>query len=65
MGMLVHAPVEWPEHLQWWGWPKEVPSWTWPGSEGKGLGIRVFARGCESARLLLDGKPIATAPCSI
>ena len=62
MGMLVHAPVEWPEHLQWWGWPQELPSWTWPGDEGKGLGVRVFARGCESAHLLLNGKLIATAP---
>lgn len=61
IGMLVHAPVAHPEHTQNWGWPMEVPSWTWHGHENATLGVRVFARGCESARLLLNGDPIATA----
>ena len=33
-------------------------SWTWPGSEGVNVGVRVFARGCVSARLTLDGKKL-------
>ena len=68
MRMLVHRPAAHPElPAKWkpqtfnWAWPDEVESWTWPGFEGQPLGVRVFARGCESVQLALDGKTLATA----
>ena len=39
-------------------WPKELESWTWPGADGRLVGVRVFARGCETAWLTLDGKTL-------
>mmetsp|Transcript_58349 Transcript_58349/g.115802 ORF Transcript_58349/g.115802 Transcript_58349/m.115802 type:complete len:546 (-) Transcript_58349:202-1839(-) len=62
IGMLVHRPGAFPEQLQWWGWPDELESWSWAGYEGQLLGVRVFARGCEAAVLLLNGRPLAHAP---
>merc|ERR1711971_95319 len=67
MGMLVHRPSSngsfmvpgLPEHLSLWGWPDEIESWSWPGFEGAPMQIRVFARGCETARLLLNGKVLS------
>ena len=66
MGILVHGPTAHPElPAPWtpnafnWDWPMELDSWTWPGSEGMAVGVRVFARGCESARLMLDGQKLA------
>jgi beta-galactosidase len=44
-----------------WGWRDEQPSWTWPGWEGQPRVVRVYARG-DNARLLLNGKEIATEP---
>ena len=70
MGMLVHGPTQHPETPAPlvpdgfnWNWPLEMDSWSWgAGAEGHPLGVRVFARGCESARLTLDGRTLATAP---
>ncbi len=70
MGMLVHRPSAkgtisapgLPEKLSLWGWPDELESWTWPGFEGHQVQVRVFARGCEQARLLLNGAHLADAP---
>ena len=45
-----------PEHLSLWRWPDELESWSWPGFEGQPVQLRVFARGCERARLLLNGQ---------
>ena len=68
MGMLVHGPTAHPElPAPWqpeafnWDWPMELESWSWHGAEGSPVGVRVFARGCQSARLTLDGKTLATA----
>ena len=66
MGILVHGPTAHPElPAPWtpnafnWNWPRELESWTWPaGSEGMAVGVRVFARGCEKARLTLNGKTL-------
>ena len=69
MGILVHGPTAHPETpAPWvpdafnWNWPLEIDSWTWPHAVGELVGVRVFARGCESARLTLDGTALATAP---
>jgi beta-galactosidase len=45
----------------YWGWRDEQPSWTWPGWEGQPRVVRVYAKG-DQARLLLNGKEIATQP---
>jgi beta-galactosidase len=45
----------------YWGWRDEEPSWTWPGWEGQPRVVRVYAKG-DQAKLLLDGKEIATQP---
>ena len=42
-----------------WGWPDELASWTWPGSEGKPMQVNVYSQ-CDSVRLELNGKEIAT-----
>jgi beta-galactosidase len=45
----------------YWGWRDEQPSWTWPGWEGQPRVVRVYGAG-DQARLLLNGKEIATQP---
>jgi beta-galactosidase len=59
--MFVHRPI--PEgrreNVSAWGWPDELASWTWPDSEGKSMQVNVYAR-CDSVRLELNGKEIAT-----
>ena len=70
MGLLVHGPspheelpVPWTPNAFNWNWPDELDSWTWPAAaEGELVGVRVFARGCESARLTLNGRVLGTAP---
>jgi len=70
MGMLVHRPSAkgtisapgLPEKLSLWGWPDELESWSWPGFEGEQVQVRVFARGCEQVRLVLNGAHFAEAP---
>ena len=61
IALAVHAPI--PEgrreRVSGWGWPDERQSWTWPGSEGKPLDVTVYSS-CQSVRLELDGKEIAT-----
>ncbi|HSO86831.1 MAG TPA: glycoside hydrolase family 2 TIM barrel-domain containing protein [Draconibacterium sp.] len=63
--MLVHAPVPdgTKEIISMWGWPEEWKSWSWAGSEGKPLQVAVYSR-CDSVRLELNGKVIATKPVS-
>ena len=65
MGILVHGPTTHPElPVPWtpdafnWNWPMELESWTWAGWEGVAVGVRVFARGCERARLTLNGQEL-------
>ena len=60
--MAVHTPGTHPEQVSSWGWPEELPSWTFPGHDGRDLQVRVFARGCETAVLFLNGKRVASAP---
>jgi beta-galactosidase len=59
--VFVHRPI--PEgrreSVAGWGWPDELASWTWPDSEGKPLQVAVYSR-CDSVRLELNGKEIAT-----
>jgi beta-galactosidase len=59
--MFVHRPI--PEGrretVSGWGWPDELASWTWPGNESKPMHINVYSR-CDSVRLELNGKAIAT-----
>jgi beta-galactosidase len=70
MGMLVHRPSRngtislpgIPEKLSLWGWPDELQSWSWSGFEGEPIQVRVFARGCEKVRLLLNGQHLSDAP---
>jgi hypothetical protein len=69
MGMLVHGPTKHPEiPVPWapngfnWDWPMELDSWTWPGPDDVPLGVRVFARGCESVQLRLNDTAIDKAP---
>ncbi len=59
----VHAPIPPGRHenVSGWGWPDERQSWTWPGSDGKPLDVTVYSS-CQSVRLELDGKEIATQP---
>jgi beta-galactosidase len=61
--MAVHAPPTdgRAERVSGWGWPDERQCWTWPGSEGKPLDVTVYSS-CQSVRLELDGKVIATQP---
>jgi beta-galactosidase len=59
--MMVHRPLP-PgrtEQMSRWGWPDELPSWTWPGEEGKAMQVTVYSS-CDSVRLELNGKEIAT-----
>ena len=62
LGLLVHVPATHPDRFSYWGWPAEVESWSWDGHEGEPIDVRVFARGCETARLLLNGRTIGLAP---
>ena len=59
--VFVHRPI--PEgrreSVTGWGWPDELASWTWPGSEGKPMQVNVYSQ-CDSVRLELNGKEIAT-----
>jgi beta-galactosidase len=63
INLAVHVPI--PdgrrERVSGWGWPDERQSWTWPGSEGQPLDVTVYSS-CQSVRLELDGKEIATQP---
>ena len=61
--LAVHIPMPEgrSEQVSGWGWPDERQSWTWPGSEGKTLDVTVYSS-CQSVRLELDGKAIATEP---
>ena len=63
INLAVHAPLPdgRAERVSAWGWPDERQSWTWPGSEGKPLDVTVYSS-CQSVRLELDGKEIATQP---
>ncbi len=63
IALAVHAPLPEgrTERVSGWGWPDERQSWTWPGSEGKPLDVTVYSS-CQSVRLELDGKEIATQP---
>ena len=63
--MLVHVPIPdgQREIISMWGWPEEWKSWTWDGNEGKKLQVSVYSR-CDSVRLELNGKVIATNPIS-
>jgi len=63
VNLAVHAPIPPGRHenVSGWGWPDERQSWTWPGSEGKPLDVTVYSS-CQSVRLELDGKEIATQP---
>jgi beta-galactosidase len=63
INLAVHAPIPSGGHesVSGWGWPDERQSWTWPGSEGKSLDVTVYSS-CQSVRLELDGKEIATQP---
>ncbi|MGA2542571.1 MAG: glycoside hydrolase family 2 TIM barrel-domain containing protein [Verrucomicrobiota bacterium] len=59
--VFVHRPI--PEgrreSVAGWGWPDELASWTWPDCEGKPMQVAVYSR-CDSVRLELNGKEIAT-----
>ncbi len=59
--MFVHRPIPQGrrEVVSGWGWPDLLPSWTWPGNEGRPLQVAVYSR-CDSMRLELNGKEIAT-----
>ncbi len=63
INLAVHAPLPdgRAERVSGWGWPDERQCWTWPGSEGKPLDVTVYSS-CQSVRLELDGKIIATQP---
>jgi beta-galactosidase len=63
VNLAVHAPIPQGrrERVSQWGWPDERQSWTWPGSEGTPLDVTVYSS-CETVRLELDGKEIATEP---
>ena len=62
MTMAVHHPNDHPEVTSGWGWPEERASWTFTGYEDTALQVRVFARGCETAVLMLNGKRVASSP---
>ena len=59
--IFVHRPI--PEgrreSVSGWGWPDELASWTWSGNEGKTMQVNVYSK-CDSVRLELNGKEIAT-----
>ncbi len=59
--IFVHRPI--PEGrretVSGWGWPDELASWTWPGNEGDTMQVNVYSK-CDSVRLELNGKEIAT-----
>ena len=61
--VFVHRPIPEGRHesVASWGWPDELASWTWPDSEGKPMQVAVYSR-CDSVRLELNGKEIATKP---
>ncbi len=63
VNLAVHAPIPAGrrERVSQWGWPDERQSWTWPGSEGEPLDVTVYSS-CETVRLELNGKEIATQP---
>merc|ERR1711957_212929 len=61
IGLVVHHPDTCAEKVSAWGWPDESESWTWPGFEGTLMQLRIFARGCDSAQVLLDNKIVGTA----
>lgn len=65
ISLAVHAPIPEgrSERVSGWGYPDERQSWTWPGSEGKPLDVTVYSS-CQSVRLELNGKEIATQPVS-
>jgi beta-galactosidase len=63
VALAAHAPLP-PgrtEKVSGWGWPDERQCWTWPGCEGKPIDVNVYSS-CQSVRLELDGKEIATKP---
>ena len=59
--VFVHRPI--PEGrrevVSGWGWPDELASWSWPDNDGKPMQVNVYSR-CDSVRLELNGKEIAT-----
>jgi len=59
--VFVHRPIPQGrrENVSAWGWPDELASWTWPGMESNLLQVAVYSR-CDSVRLELNGKEIAT-----
>jgi beta-galactosidase len=59
--VFVHRPIPegQRENVSGWGWPDELASWTWPQSDGKPMQVNVYSK-CESVRLELNGKEIAT-----
>ena len=63
--VFVHRPI--PEgrreNVSGWGWPDELASWTWPDCEGKPMQVAVYSL-CDSVRLELNGKEIATRESS-
>jgi beta-galactosidase len=61
--IAVHTPMpdSVTEQVSGWGWPDETRSWNWPGFEGKPLDVTVYSS-CQSVRLELGGKEIATQP---
>ncbi len=63
INLAVHAPLAEgrAERVSGWGWPDERQCWTWPGSEGKTLDVTAYSS-CQSVRLELNGKEIATQP---
>jgi beta-galactosidase len=63
INLAVHAPIPSGRHekVSAWGWTDERQSWTWPGLEGTPLDVTVYSS-CQSVRLELDGKEIATQP---
>jgi len=65
--IAVHAPVPQGsnEVVASWGWPDERQSWTWPTASGTTpLSVNVYTRHA-SAQLLVNDKPIQTAPISV
>jgi beta-galactosidase len=59
--IFVHRPMPQGsrESVSNWGWPDELASWTWPGNEGNTMQVNVYSK-CDSVRLELNGKEIAT-----
>ena len=60
-GVIVRSDL--PEQVSAWGWPDEEESWTWPVMDPPlTVQVRVFAGGCDAARLVLNGQAVATQP---